>query len=110
VSFATMLLETAHENGFKGVIATRGTDALAMVERYNPSAVTLDINLHDMDGWRVLAKLKDDAACRHIPVYIITTEEEHERGLRLGAAGALTKPLKSKEGLKGVFTRLQTLI
>ncbi|MDB6020844.1 MAG: Histidine kinase, partial [Pedosphaera sp.] len=47
---------------------------------------------------------------RHIPVYIITTEEEHERGLRMGAIGALTKPLKSKESLKEVFTLLQSVI
>ena len=35
-----------------------------------------------------------------IPVYLITTEDERERGLRMGAIGALTKPLKSKEDLR----------
>jgi CheY-like chemotaxis protein len=70
----------------------------------------LDINLHDIDGWRVLARLKDDALTRHIPVHIITTEEEHERGLRMGAIGALTKPLKSKEALKEVFSLLQRAV
>jgi signal transduction histidine kinase/CheY-like chemotaxis protein/HAMP domain-containing protein len=108
--FARLLLEMARENGFKGIIASRGGDALAIVRQRKPDAITLDINLHDIDGWRVLARLKDDADSRHIPVYIITTEEEHERGLRMGAMGALTKPLKSKETLKEVLVRIQSLI
>ena len=37
--------------------------------------------LHDLDGWRILARLKDDIATRHIPVYIITTEDAQARGL-----------------------------
>ncbi len=109
-SFAQFLLEMAHENGFKGLIATRGNDALSLAAQRKIDAITLDINLHDLDGWRVLARLKDDASTRHIPVYIITTEDEKERGLRMGALGTLTKPLKSKEVLKEVFGRIQTFI
>ncbi len=105
--FARFILERAHESGFKGIISTRGTDALAAMQQHPVSAVTLDINLHDMDGWRVLARLKDDLGTRHIPVYLITTEEERERGLRLGAVGALVKPLRSADSLKEVFTRLR---
>src|SRR5260370_40119555 len=100
----------AGENGFKGLISPRGADALTLVQNQKIDAITLDINLHDIDGWRVLARLKDDVNSRHIPVYIITTEEERERGLRLGAIGALTKPLKSKEELKGVMRRIQGVV
>src|SRR5205085_7780332 len=57
---------------------------------FRSAAITLDINLPDIDGWRVLARLKDDPMTRHIPVQIITTDEETERGLRMGAIGALT--------------------
>ena len=77
-----------------------------MVRQRKIDAITLDINLHDIDGWRVLARLKDDSESRHIPVHIITTEEERLRGLRMGAIGALTKPLKSKELLQEVFARI----
>ena len=108
--FAQFLLEMAHECGFKGIISSRGADALAIVRQRKLDAITLDINLHDLDGWRVLARLKDDTLTRHIPVHIITTEEERERGLRLGAIGALIKPLKSKETLKEVFARIQSVI
>jgi HAMP domain-containing protein/signal transduction histidine kinase/CheY-like chemotaxis protein len=108
--FARFLLDMARESGFKGVIATRGYDALSIAGQRKVDAITLDIKLHDLDGWRVLARLKDDESTRHIPVYIITTEEERERGLRMGAIGALTKPLRSKEMLKDVFTRIQDFI
>jgi HAMP domain-containing protein/signal transduction histidine kinase/CheY-like chemotaxis protein len=110
VGFARFLLEMAHEHSWKGLIVTRGSDALGIVRQRWPHAITLDINLPDIDGWRVLARLKDDPATRHIPVHLITTEEERERGLRMGAIGALTKPLKSKEALGEVFSRVKTFI
>jgi HAMP domain-containing protein/signal transduction histidine kinase/DNA-binding response OmpR family regulator len=108
--FAQFLLEVAHEHGFKGIIAPRGSDALALVHQRKIDAITLDINLSDIDGWRVLARLKDDSETRHIPVHIITTEEECLRGLRMGAVGALTKPLKSKELLQEVFARIDSIM
>jgi CheY-like chemotaxis protein len=108
--FAQFLLEVAHEHGFKGLIAPRGATALALVRQRRIDAITLDINLSDIDGWRVLARLKDDNESRHIPVYIITTEEERLRGLRMGAVGALAKPLKSKELLQEVFARIDNII
>src|SRR5881394_27427 len=110
VGFARFLLDMAHEHLWKGLIATRGGDALSLVRRRLPAAITLDINLSDVDGWRVLARLKEDPATRHIPVYLITTEDERERGLRMGAIGALTKPLKSKEDLQAVLSRLASFI
>jgi CheY-like chemotaxis protein len=107
---ARLLLDKAHESGWKGLIATRGGDALALARQRRPDAITLDMNLSDLDGWRVLASLKDDPATRHIPVHLITTDEERERGLRMGAIGALTKPLESKEALQEAFSRIKTFI
>jgi len=109
-SFAQLLLEMVHESGYKGIITSRGIDVLVIAHEQRIDAITLDINLSDIDGWKVLARLKDDVNTRHIPVYIITTEESRARGLRMGAAGVLTKPLKSKEELKGVFSRIQGII
>jgi CheY-like chemotaxis protein len=63
------------------------------------SAITLDIQLPIIDGWRVLDRLKTDLTTRHIPVYVITTEEDAERGLALGALGFLNKPIKTREAL-----------
>jgi CheY-like chemotaxis protein len=106
-NFSRFLLDVAHEHGFKGIIAGRGSAALSIAREIKPDAVTLDINLPDIDGWRVLDRLKDDVTTRDVPVQIITTEEERERGLRMGAMGALTKPLKTREALDAVFERIR---
>jgi signal transduction histidine kinase/CheY-like chemotaxis protein/HAMP domain-containing protein len=108
--FARLLVDIGHEHGFKVVIAGRGSAALQLAHRLSPAAISLDINLPDIDGWRVLNRLKDDAATRHIPVQIITTDEERERGLRMGAMGVLVKPIKTKDALDQTFSRLKTFI
>ena len=83
---------------------------LQAARELKPHAITLDINLPDIDGWRVLDRLKDDLATRHVPVQLITTEEERERGLRIGAIGALTKPMRTKETLDEAFARIKAFI
>jgi CheY-like chemotaxis protein len=99
-------MESAREQGYKAVIAGRGAEGLILARKFRPYAITLDMHLPDMDGWRVLARLKEDLQTRHIPIYIITTEEDAGRGLRIGALGALNKPLKSKDELNVVFSRI----
>jgi len=109
-NFAHFLFDMAHERGFKAVVSARGADAIKRARDLKPAAITLDINLPDIDGWRVLDRLKDDATTRHIPVQIITTDEETGRGLRMGAMGALTKPIKTKETLDDTFARIERYI
>src|ERR671920_1538431 len=110
VNFARYLLEVARESGFKAVVAPRGAQALKAARDHQPHAITLDINLPDIDGWRVLDRLKDDPATRHIPVHLVTTEEDRERGLRMGAMGVLTKPLRTRESLDQTFARIKEFI
>jgi HAMP domain-containing protein/signal transduction histidine kinase/CheY-like chemotaxis protein len=107
--FARVLLDAGREQGYKVAIATRGSTALQLAHKFSPTTITLDINLPDIDGWRVLNRLKDDPSTRHIPVQIITTEEERVRGLRMGAMGVLTKPVKTKESLDELFGRLKDI-
>jgi CheY-like chemotaxis protein len=66
-------MDVARETGFKVLVASFGSTALALVRQYRPSAVTLDISLPDMEGWRVLERLKSDFETRHVPVTVITT-------------------------------------
>jgi HAMP domain-containing protein/signal transduction histidine kinase/DNA-binding response OmpR family regulator len=106
VHFARLLVDIGREQGFKVAVAARGSTALQMAQKLSPTAISLDINLPDIDGWRVLNRLKDDVATRHIPVQVITTDEERERGLRMGAMGVLTKPIKTKDSLDRTFSRL----
>jgi CheY-like chemotaxis protein len=105
--FARYLVDVARENGFKAVVTTRGAAALKAAQELKPTTITLDINLPDIDGWRVLDRLKDDPATRHIPVQLVTTEEDRDRGLRMGAMGVLTKPLRTREALDETFARMK---
>ncbi|HEV2883332.1 MAG TPA: response regulator, partial [Pyrinomonadaceae bacterium] len=106
ISFAGILLDLAREKGFKGLVATNGTVALALALKYRPAAITLDIRLPDRDGWTVLDRLKHDPATSHIPVHIITVEEERQRALKQGAFDHVQKPV-SHEDLGKAFDEIR---
>nr|WP_129782607.1 response regulator [Peristeroidobacter soli] len=91
--FGRILLDLAHDRGFKAVVSATGSGALPLVRRFNPSVITLDINLPDMDGWRLLDILKRSAETRHIPIHIISVDDPRERGLQMGAFSVLEKPV-----------------
>jgi len=91
--FGRILLDLAHDRGFKAVVSATGSGALPLVRRFNPALITLDINLPDMDGWRLLDILKRSPDTRHIPIHIISVEDPRERGLQLGAFSVLEKPV-----------------
>ena len=103
--YASVLLSVVRENGFKGLVAQRGNVALSLVKEFKPTAITLDIFLPDMLGWTVLSHLKLDPATRHIPVQIITVEEERQHGLERGAFAYVVKPLTTEE-LQSAFDRV----
>jgi CheY-like chemotaxis protein/two-component sensor histidine kinase len=107
--YARMLLEAAHGKGFKALVAHNGQDALSLARKFRPNAITLDVFLPDMLGWTVLNQLKHDPATRHIPVQVLTVEEERQYGLERGAFSFMTKP-SSVEGLQSVFDRIQQFI
>jgi CheY-like chemotaxis protein len=97
INFARILLDLAREKGFKGLVATSGAMALALAQKYTPSAITLDIRLPDRDGWTVLDRLKHDPRTSHIPVHIITVEEQRQRALQQGAFNHVQKPATSED-------------
>lgn len=74
-----------------------GLAALDAVRASEPVAVVLDIRLPVLDGWQVLARLKGDASTRSVPVIIASILEERTRGLALGAAEYLIKPVGREE-------------
>jgi CheY-like chemotaxis protein/HAMP domain-containing protein/signal transduction histidine kinase len=109
LAFSRFLYDLAHEKGFKAVVTSRGARALVLARELKPSAITLDISLPDVDGWRVLERLKEDAATRHIPVYFISVAEEPERALQQGALGFLHKPA-DREALAGAFDTVREFV
>ncbi len=110
LSFARVLLEAAREKGFKGLVTSLGATALAMTGEYKPDAITLDICLPDIDGWRVIDRLKNDMSTRHIPVCIMSTETVHDRGARYGAFAVLDKPIKTRETLDQLLDTIREFI
>jgi CheY-like chemotaxis protein/nitrogen-specific signal transduction histidine kinase len=108
--FAQILLDLAHEKGFKGLVAPRGDAALALAGKYRPDAITLDIMLPDRDGWTVLDRLKHDAATSHIPVHIISSgDEQRQRAIKMGAFTQLQKPV-SREQLASAFDDIAAFV
>jgi CheY-like chemotaxis protein len=73
------------------VVTLQGGSALSLAREFLPGAITLDISLPDMAGWTILDRLKHDPATRHIPVHVITGDENRRRGLALGAMTYLEK-------------------
>ena len=104
--FATILCDLAHEQGFKVLVATRGAEALTLAHEFHPTAVSLDVFLPDMLGWTVLNHFKQDPSTRHIPVQIVTLDEDRQHGLTRGAFAYLTKPTTPEE-LKTAFARIK---
>src|SRR5205085_4048509 len=99
----------AREKGFKGIVANRGQSALQLARQYLPTAITLDVFLPDMLGWTVLNNLKLDPATRHIPVQMLSVEEERQHGLSHGAFSYLVKPATT-EDLESAFNRIKTFV
>ena len=104
--YATVLRDQARSCGFKVLVANRGAEALRLVREYKPTAISLDIFLPDMLGWSVLARLKQDSTTRHIPVQIVTVEEERHHSIERGAFSYLAKPA-STESIDAALQRIR---
>ena len=104
--YARILRDLSREKGFKVLLATRGAEALALAREFHPTAVSLDVFLPDMLGWTVLNHLKQDPATRHIPVQMLTLDEDKGHGLARGAFAFITKPV-TPEGLDAAITRIK---
>jgi CheY-like chemotaxis protein/HAMP domain-containing protein/signal transduction histidine kinase len=108
-NFAKVLLGMAREKNFKGIVSLDGDQGLALAQEYRPDAITLDIDMPGMDGWKVLERLKHNPHTRHIPVDIISGVERRQQGLKAGAIAYLSKPV-TKEALDDAFARISRFL
>ncbi|MES2042262.1 MAG: HAMP domain-containing protein [Pseudomonadota bacterium] len=104
-TFASILLDIAREAGIKGVVSTAGAGTLATARKMQPSAITLDLGLSDIDGFVLLDLLKHDPQTAHIPIHVISGADSLGRALELGASGVTEKPAKPRE-LAKLFAKL----
>jgi HAMP domain-containing protein/CheY-like chemotaxis protein/signal transduction histidine kinase len=104
--YARVLIDLSHDKGFKVLVAMGGAEGLALAREFHPTAVSLDVFLPDMLGWTVLNHLKQDPATRHIPVQMLTLDEDRHHGLTRGAFAFVTKPTTT-EGLETALDRIK---
>jgi len=105
-AFARFLLDAARERGFKGIVTSFGAGALTLATQFKPAAITLDMHLPDMEGLRVLDRIKQDLAGCHIPVCVISTDDSRERAFERGAIAFISKPIAAREILDGALDAL----
>ena len=104
--YARILLGLTRDKGFKGIVAMTGKIGISLARQFRPAAISLDICLPDMLGWTVLKQLKRDPVTRHIPVLIVSLEEERHLGLSRGAFAYLVKT-PATAALEQAFERLK---
>jgi len=104
--YARIMIDLARDKGFKTLLAMRGDDALELAKQYQPTAVSLDVFLPDMLGWNVLSQLKKNPLTRHIPVQIITLDEDRQHGLARGAFSFVIKPT-TPDGIAEALSRIK---
>src|SRR5204862_3664113 len=83
-----------------------GLEGIRRARELKPLAITLDAMMPDLDGWSVIAALRQDPQLAEIPVIMVTIMDEQRRGMALGVAGYLTKPI-DRERLRAVVGRLR---
>jgi CheY-like chemotaxis protein len=100
------LRDLSRDKGFKTLVASRGMEALELAHEFHPTAVSLDVFLPDMLGWTVLNHFKQDPTMRHIPVQVLTMDEDRQHGLASGAFAYVNKPTTPDE-LETAFARIK---
>ncbi|HMH23493.1 MAG TPA: HAMP domain-containing protein [Puia sp.] len=100
--FSKIIIEKAHHYDLKAIVATNYIEVFDFINRFMPMAITLDVKLPDTSGWKVLDLLRNDLNYRHIPIHLISGEENNILALRRGARSFLLKPLDD-ESLNELF-------
>jgi signal transduction histidine kinase/CheY-like chemotaxis protein/HAMP domain-containing protein len=93
--FAKIMIDRAHEKGLKAIVATNYLEVFDFINRFTPIAITLDVKLSDTSGWKIVDLLRSDLNYRHIPIHVISGEENRLLALKRGARSFLLKPLDS---------------
>jgi HAMP domain-containing protein/CheY-like chemotaxis protein/signal transduction histidine kinase len=95
IHYARIVADLARERGLKILVAHSGAEALDLARTFRPTAISLDVFLPDMLGWTVLSQLKQNPDLRHIPVQMLTLDEDRQHGLARGAFDFISKPTEA---------------
>lgn len=105
--FGKIMVEKAHQKGLKAIVAISYIEVFDFISRFSPIAITLDVKLPDTSGWRVLDLLRNDINFRHIPIHLISGEENRVLALKRGARSFHMKPLEN-ESLNELYNDIIT--
>ena len=83
--------------GYTIACASNGKDGLKLISKVQPEIIFLDIMMPEMDGWQVLAVLKNDSTLVSIPVIITSNIDQKNKGYAMGAVEYLVKPIKREQ-------------
>ncbi len=90
------------EAGCQVEVARDGQEAFDKARQRHPALITLDILLPKVDGWDLLARLKEEPGTREIPVVIVSIVDQRGKGFALGASDYLVKPVRREELIQAV--------
>jgi len=107
--FSQIVMEQAHEKGFKVIVAESGEEGLDLAISHQPSAIILDVGLPKIDGWDVMEQLKKSPETRHIPVHFISASDQDMKAMEMGAIGFFSKPI-SQEHLESALQKIENTI
>lgn len=108
-NFAKSLLKYSRQRGYKGIVAVRGDEGLALAGKYTPLGILLDIELPIMSGWEVIDALKANPSTRHIPVHIMSSHKMRNESLMKGAVDFMDKPI-AFEQMHEVFEKIEFVL
>ncbi len=98
------------KEGYEVITAIDGEDGLIKAFTENPNLIVLDVMMPKLNGFQVCRKIKRDERTLHIPVLILTAQDQKEEileGFNAGADEYLCKPFKFDELLRQVKTLLK---
>jgi len=95
IRFTKILIDKAHDHNLKVVVAISYLDIFDSIHKYNPVAITLDVNMPESNGWKIIKLMKSDINLRHIPIHIISGEENRVLAMKYGAKSFNMKPLSN---------------
>jgi len=107
--FAKILIKQCRENGFKCLTAQTGQEGLKLAADRIPKAIILDIRLPETDGWEVMDELKSNPNTSHIPIHVMSSEDNLEDAFSKGVVGTLNKPV-SKEDLNKALSNIKSFV
>ncbi len=95
--FAQAVKSTVQKHGYKLLFARDGKEGMKLAAQYQPNGILLDMELTDMKGLIVLDHLKFNLKTRHIPVFLMSAEDQSKEALLKGAMGFNLKPVSKEE-------------